>query len=127
MSGFSATHRPAAVAEWIKNARAINKSMVITNVAAFTESWWGWWYWINPGWRKDAAKPGASGHHWVEMGQGSWSALKMPGRNGFLSVLACLKWWRESIKDGDFKEWGVAVHDVSWAIHSLLSELASPR
>lgn len=101
--------------------------MAIANVPAFATSWWAWWHWISPVWRKDVAKSSGSHCYWVEREQGSWLALKMPGKNGFLSVLACLKWWRESVTDGDFIDWDTAVRDVAWAMQSLLAELVPSK
>jgi len=101
--------------------------MAVTNVSAFAESWWAWWHRLNPNWRKDAASKTVD-CRWVERVSGSWLALRMPGRNGFLSVLACLKWWRESVeKEGDLKDWDMAVRDVGWAIRSLQSELSPSK
>jgi hypothetical protein len=44
--------------------------------------------------------------------------MQVPGQNGFLNVLMCLKWWREKISD-ESEDWKDAVEDVMWVLEQM--------
>ncbi|KAJ7481412.1 hypothetical protein B0H11DRAFT_1652549, partial [Mycena galericulata] len=52
-------------------------------------------------------------------GEGSWEGMRVPGQNGFLSVLIGLKWWREKAARAGGEEWKEAVRDVAWVLEQL--------
>lgn len=49
---------------------------------------------------------------------GSWTFMDVPGQNGFLNILICLKWWRERM-DKESAEWKEVLEDVVWALHQM--------
>ncbi|KAJ6622034.1 hypothetical protein B0H10DRAFT_1651923, partial [Mycena sp. CBHHK59/15] len=99
----SSMHRPKEISGWVKGARRAAPRVV---VASFSAAWWKWWRDINPKWRE--VNGGL-----VKEGEGSWATLDVPGQNGFLNVIVCLKWWREEL-NGPSKDWEEAVADVTW-------------
>ncbi|KAJ7804573.1 hypothetical protein B0H14DRAFT_3486062 [Mycena olivaceomarginata] len=54
----------------------------------------------------------------LRLGDGSWGALNLPGPNGFLNVLMCLKWWREQVAT-ETNEWKEVVEDVTWVLRQM--------
>ncbi|KAJ6490425.1 hypothetical protein C8R47DRAFT_977341, partial [Mycena vitilis] len=108
--GFTADGRPSEIQTWIKYARATRPE--IKNSVQFIEKWQGWWKSINPSWRlQDGVL--------VKKSEGAWDVMRKPGSNGFLGVLACLKWWRE--EKGSTSEWADALADVTWVLRTLLT------
>ncbi|KAJ7747404.1 hypothetical protein DFH07DRAFT_747794, partial [Mycena maculata] len=105
-----AAHRPKQVGDWIQRAR--KGTPPISDLEGFIEEWWKWWTSMNPGWRRVNGTL-------VQEGAGSWEPLECPGPNGFLSVLACLKWWRMEVPD-DTDDWKKAVGDVVWVLAEML-------
>ncbi|KAJ7150424.1 hypothetical protein C8R46DRAFT_838881, partial [Mycena filopes] len=101
--GFSTDGRPVQVHTWIKGARK-GKPRIVDS-AKFGREWKGWWRGLNPEWR-------FQGSELVKEGKGPWDAMRKPGANGFLGVLAALKWWGE--EGGVTADWSAAVADVSW-------------
>ncbi|KAF7326336.1 hypothetical protein MKEN_00487200 [Mycena kentingensis (nom. inval.)] len=83
----TATHdtskRPAQVHLWVKNDRRGDYDPGISNFGAFGVQVESWWVDINPDWRSRSR-------------EGSWEAVDVPGRNGFLNFFVCLKWWYEA-------------------------------
>ncbi|KAJ6571545.1 hypothetical protein B0H19DRAFT_935544, partial [Mycena capillaripes] len=105
---LSVKRRPPQVGAWVQRARSGIPD--IKDVAKFTEGWAVWWQDINPAWRK-ATIP-------MPKQDGSWECMDVPGPNGFLNVLICLKWWRERLRE-ESKEWVDAVEDVSWVLRCM--------
>ncbi|KAJ7224535.1 hypothetical protein GGX14DRAFT_557398 [Mycena pura] len=106
---------PEAVRWWIQCAR--KGTPPIANVAAFGVEWRNWWVSLNPKWRV-----GSKGELRKEKNpDDDWDVLRTPGVNRLLSVVICLKWWRQLL-DGDTDDWTAAVSDVAWVITQLLLE-----
>lgn len=74
--------------------------------------WWKWWTGINPEWR-------VSDGELQQKDDGPFDALRYPGQNGFLNVIACLKWWYLAM-DTPSDSWKRAVADVRWVIGKML-------
>ncbi|KAJ7168097.1 hypothetical protein C8R43DRAFT_853617, partial [Mycena crocata] len=106
--GFATTARPAEIHNWIKCAR--KGTPKIGNTVAFVSTWADWWRAINPTWRVVDGEL-------VKVVKGSWEVMRVPGANGFLSVLVALKWWRELT--GETGEWSAAIRDVTWVLNAL--------
>ncbi|KAJ7724196.1 hypothetical protein B0H16DRAFT_1247244, partial [Mycena metata] len=102
---FPATGRPEEVKNWVKCARKGTPTM--KKPEEFASAWEGWWKAINPEWR--VAADGTL----KQSGEGEWSTMEVPGVNGFLSVLMCLRWWKEGGVNGD---WTACVADVTWVL-----------
>ncbi|KAJ6455548.1 hypothetical protein C8R47DRAFT_996725, partial [Mycena vitilis] len=99
--------RPRQVSYWINRAR--KSTPAIEDATAFGEEWWGWWIDINPSWRKTVLPMGRV--------DGSWTYIDYPGQNGFLNVLMCLKWWRDTA--GATGRWIEGVKDVVWVLQKM--------
>ncbi|KAJ7434688.1 hypothetical protein B0H11DRAFT_1628864, partial [Mycena galericulata] len=102
--GLKTMGRPDEVAFWVKCGRKCTPN--IEDVGKFGKKWNGWWRELNPTWRVKA-----DGSLSKEEG-GSWDNMRAPGANRFLSVIVCLKWWKEA--GGAPKKWEEAVADVTW-------------
>ncbi|KAJ7068439.1 hypothetical protein C8F01DRAFT_978281, partial [Mycena amicta] len=83
---FATKGRPEELAWWIGRGR--NGTPDITDAKKFGQATKGWWHAINPAWRrsKDDGKL-------ERRNEGPWVELEWPGPNGFLGVLACLRWY----------------------------------
>ncbi|KAJ7027249.1 hypothetical protein C8F04DRAFT_1189686 [Mycena alexandri] len=103
--GFAPSGRPSEVGYWVKCAR--KGAPNILDVKVFATQWLRWWGSINPKWRV-----GVDGSL-KRVEEGAWEEMERPGANGFLSVLICLRWWKEAGGGGD---WTDAVEDVTWAM-----------
>ncbi|KAJ7734705.1 hypothetical protein B0H14DRAFT_2408771, partial [Mycena olivaceomarginata] len=107
--GLPAKLRPAQVGAWVQRARTGKPD--IRDVERFANEWAKWWQEINPAWRKVSLPMS-------RLGDGPWVGLDLPGANGFLNVLICLKWWREQVET-ESKEWKEAVEDVTWVLRQM--------
>ncbi|TDL13352.1 hypothetical protein BD410DRAFT_682912, partial [Rickenella mellea] len=107
VTGLGTTHRPAQIEYWVSRGRKGTPD--IHDIAKFAEGWWKWWVALQPDWRtvSDDGHPRISG-------SGSWEVLRKPGRNGILSVLATLAWWRHKLGDSATSDWESAAIDVEW-------------
>ncbi|KAF8134663.1 hypothetical protein K438DRAFT_1640780, partial [Mycena galopus ATCC 62051] len=99
---------PPQVKAWVQRARTGTPD--IKDVQRFTQEWAAWWVDINPVWRKTTLP--------MAKKNGPWEYMDLPGPNGFLNVLMCLKWWRERL-DKDSDEWTSAVDDVTWVLKRM--------
>lgn len=107
--GLPAKLRPAQVGASVQQARTEKPD--IRDVERFANEWAKWWQEINPAWRKVSLPMSRSR-------DGPWVGLDLPGANGFLNVLICLKWWREQVET-ESKEWKEAVEDVTWVLRQM--------
>ncbi|KAJ7081478.1 hypothetical protein C8R43DRAFT_909855, partial [Mycena crocata] len=104
--------RPPQVGNWIGRGRTGQPVPPLTDVYAFASQWWKWWVALNPPWRKRTAK----GTRMERRGGGDWGSLIETGPNGLLSVLICLRWWKDAGAVGDWEE---ALADVDWVLHAV--------
>jgi hypothetical protein len=100
--------RPVQVGAWVQRARSGKPD--IKDVEEFAQSWTRWWQEINPLWRKGITP--------MPRIDGCWSSMDLPGPNGFLNVLVCLKWWRERLQE-ESEGWKEAVGDVKWVLTKM--------
>jgi hypothetical protein len=96
------------VGAWVQRARAGTPE--IKDVDAFAQQVRVWWQDINPAWRKLSLP--------MAKKTGPWTFMDVPGQNGFLNVLICLKWWRERI-DEESEEWKDMLEDISWVLRQM--------
>ncbi|KIK53126.1 hypothetical protein GYMLUDRAFT_142541, partial [Collybiopsis luxurians FD-317 M1] len=87
---LSTLSRPPAVGMWIKCARSPKCPKETNTIEDFSNSVIKWWDALNPAWRICTAEGVL-----MQEGSGDWDKLDASGRNGLLSVLACLLWWYE--------------------------------
>ena len=86
----------------------------IKDAHAFGKEVASWWRLINPAWRKaDASGTPIEGEMTRDMGK-DWAEFDIPGPNGLLNVLICLRWWAEAAGDARGAQWDAMVADVSW-------------
>lgn len=103
-------HRPPCVSEWLKRARVATyrprtkEGERFTDVK-FAQEFGEWWKTLQPDWRLE--EDGS-----LSCGTGDWSILERPGLNGFLSVLAALFFWGDSVEVGSSSSWSRWVEDV---------------
>ena len=98
------THRPQAISEWIQRARSPTWRPDIANVPKFEKDFRAWWLFLQPKWRV-----GVEGTIADECIDGNWDALRKPGLNGVVSLLAALFYWgRVAQKNAKHREVWVA-------------------
>ncbi|KAJ7050377.1 hypothetical protein C8F01DRAFT_687702 [Mycena amicta] len=112
LESHSTEKRPVQVGEWVSRARSPRYDPGISNSGRFGVLWEEWWWAINPAWRVDGKK--------MRKGlDGDWTELDVPGKNGFFSVLICLKWWYLAAKRKPGAEWRGWVEDVTWVLEKM--------
>jgi hypothetical protein len=117
---FASEGRPALLTKWVRGGRWRRPAPSVTNIGEFSTVWWQWWVSLQPGWRK--FEPG--GRPCIGVYGNDWDCLKMPGPNGWLSVVATLFWWGRAIKNEvDEKEYTIALKDVNFMMQGLLENL----
>ena len=45
--------------------------------------------------------------------------MYIPGVNGLLNVLMCLKWWAKAVNSEPGERWKAGVADVTWVLKCL--------
>ncbi|KAJ3925252.1 MAG: hypothetical protein NXY57DRAFT_907311, partial [Lentinula lateritia] len=120
-AGLDKTHRPAELNKWIRNRRFRRQLLEVDEnglcTPAFGDSVWLWWVSLQPHWR--ALDSNGVPAAFEEFGD-DWSTLNKHGRNGWLGLLACVKWWGQGFDpDGDKKRWHELVADMVKMLNGL--------
>lgn len=112
-AALTTKRRPGSVPYWVQRGRPVEPERYpnIGSLSAFATQWWAWWVELNPD-RRDMVVGGRL----TPGGRVSFDSVKKPGKNGLLSVLACLMWWRDTVGSGDVMDWENAVRDVYWVM-----------
>jgi hypothetical protein len=112
---LTASGRPEVVSQWISRARSVTWRPVL-DVKSYEAKYNEWWKRLQPDWRV------VNGRVDVNLTQGNWESLRMPGLNGFLSILSALFYWGLAVqgKATHRNAWLFAVQDCHLVI-SLLS------
>ncbi|KAK7022740.1 SERTA domain-containing protein 3 [Paramarasmius palmivorus] len=112
--------RPQGFLQWFKYGRLRWEALVPSEVCAETlgHEWWVWWSKVvNPRWRPksdDMVMPG---------GQGSWEAVRIPGKDGFILALVALRWWCDLLdRPEQDLLWVSTVKAVFWTLEELLKD-----
>ncbi|KAE9386218.1 hypothetical protein BT96DRAFT_839582 [Gymnopus androsaceus JB14] len=115
-----AKNRPKIVGTWIQGGRA--RMTPTCEVGTLRTELLQWWKTLNPPW----CQTGPTGE-FLQSGEGDWGFLNASGRNGLLSVLACMNWWLE-LEEGldEDPQWVSLLRDVQWVLESLLKETGEP-
>ncbi|KAG1846961.1 hypothetical protein C8R48DRAFT_616016, partial [Suillus tomentosus] len=111
---LSSNYRPPAIHWWISRART-GQPLIPEN---FSMTFWSWWCAIQPAWQNMSPSTSfeAPRHN-----NNDWSPLDKPGKNGFWSVLAALKWWGCANSTGcDDPLWHAAIDDVKWVMEHIM-------
>lgn len=122
--------RPSELTAWIASGRYGQRSKPIVvapeNIAVFGATVWIWWTSLQPEWRE--AGPNQK-HLPVDKFGDQWKSLDHYGANGWLSFLACLKWWGECLvgmkndiprREG-MQSWLLVINDMTKMIEGLIS------
>ncbi|KAJ3714487.1 hypothetical protein EV361DRAFT_797449, partial [Lentinula raphanica] len=120
-------NRPEEVSKWIRYGRYARIKIVIppSQIDGFAARMWLWWVHLQPEWRKleKDLRPIP-----VEHFGDDWKSLDIHGINGWLSLLAGLKWWGESLaqeksleRSGGDHDWLELVEDMSKMLLGLIT------
>lgn len=111
----TASGRPEVVSQWISRARSVTWRPNILDVKGYEAKYNEWWKRLQPDWRV------VNGRVDVNLTQGNWESLRMPGLNGFLSIISALFYWGLAVQGkATDNAWLSAVQDCHLVI-SLLS------
>ncbi|KAJ7056519.1 hypothetical protein C8F01DRAFT_1257188 [Mycena amicta] len=117
---LSASGRPKQVKDWIRaDCKATARLTKLHK--RYNVEFWIWWKVLQPQWRKaETTWPAMDAVQKEEEGA-SWATLRVPGKNGLVSVVASLYWWgREGLlKESMAPEWSGAVKDVTWTLRHM--------
>lgn len=116
--------RPEIISKWVKEGRypprCIEPCIGADGVERYSQEICNWWKSMRPTTAFDQDKLGDD-----------WVALDKHGINGWLSIVAGMKWWGESLKclTGDHlksctEEWVATLEDLAQALQNLQSYLA---
>lgn len=121
--GIAAKNRPKELSYWITNYRynrpGNDPRLQEDDLVRFGKSFLVWWNSLQP-------QRNLPGEH--DVGK-EWGSLNMSGRNSWLSIIVCLKWWGMKLGDdrmsssGD--KWRLAVQDVLLTLNDLTSYLST--
>jgi hypothetical protein len=121
-ASLSTTKRPIQIGLWIGRARPACLPDYLhggQTFAAFVDSIFGWWGYIQPSWRVFER-----GKVTREVG-GGWDGLYAPSINGLLNVVVLVYWWARILKedepeDGVRADYEFFANDVAWVLSHLL-------
>ncbi|KAF9502681.1 hypothetical protein BS47DRAFT_1310793, partial [Hydnum rufescens UP504] len=109
--------RPPEIALWIKNARSVMFLPPNLRAQLFEATYWKWWVLCQLSWcSKDIRVHDAH----TAPKSADWSIVKKGGKNGLLSVIMALYFWRMSKDFSPHSSWHHAVKDAEWVIRSCL-------
>lgn len=100
--------RPPCVSDWIKRARSPAYRPTLSNLDNFERGFTEWWESLQPGWRRSPDG--------LTREAGDLEAVRKPGVNGLLSVLAALFFWGAQSDPMARDAWLHVVDDVSWTV-----------
>ncbi|KAF9470879.1 hypothetical protein BDN70DRAFT_820772 [Pholiota conissans] len=112
-------HRPASVKDWIQRGRSPTWKPAIVNPPEYGVEVVKWWTSLQPPWRISS-----KGKIIFSAVDGDWKAMRRPGVNGLLSIVACLFHWGSALqKNGKAirnPQWIAIVKDCSTVYDNLL-------
>ncbi|KAF8825406.1 hypothetical protein HHX47_DHR7000159 [Lentinula edodes] len=119
LAGFSPEKRPTVLLDWMKNRPRplpkVDKRGFFT--PNFAEEVWAWWASLQPQWR--LLDEGGLPVSFEQFGD-DLSPLNKHGRNAWVGLLACIKWWGIGLK-----HYASDDHELylsSW--HSIVADMA---
>ncbi|PBK79331.1 hypothetical protein ARMGADRAFT_858345, partial [Armillaria gallica] len=82
----------------------------------YKKKFWTWWSGLQPEFRPlEEGILVMNGDGCPVQAEGDWEAMRLPGANGWLSVIARLCfWWERAAADRACASWISAVKDVKW-------------
>lgn len=118
--GLPVKRRPKLVGVWVNGGRLHTNPVGADDADEFGTDLIEWWKILNPSWR-ETNEDG----EFIQEGAGDWDQLVVRGRNGLLSVLACMLWWydlEEGFDQDTEDAWNAMVADVAFVIDSMFVE-----
>jgi hypothetical protein len=101
----------------MKKGRKYALTPIISEPAAYKESWRKWWEGLQPDWRK--LGDGIFLQDVPATGE-EWDALRKGGQNGFFMVIMAFSWWVEAMgRVFDDAELRDALDDLTWAVNRM--------
>ncbi|KAJ3817108.1 hypothetical protein F5880DRAFT_1618598 [Lentinula raphanica] len=95
-TALSNVNRPVEITKWIRYGRynKIKISIAPSEIDNFAARMWAWWAYLQPEWREfgEDKRPLP-----VERFGDDWASIDIHGNNGWLSLLAGLRWWGECL------------------------------
>ncbi|KAK7017099.1 SERTA domain-containing protein 3 [Paramarasmius palmivorus] len=85
--------RPSGIGAWIGRARSHKYRPDMSDLSWYYEEFFHWFKACMPDWRKDQKK----GIRLTRDPNGNWDDLRLTGRNGIVSFIPALAWWKEAI------------------------------
>lgn len=79
-----------------------------------------WWASLQPSWRDLGAGNRLSQ---ISVMGDDWKSLNVPGKNGWLSIMACLKWWGVYAAEKEKAQWVEVVEDVLMMLNGLIAHV----
>ncbi|KAJ3834891.1 hypothetical protein F5878DRAFT_336880 [Lentinula raphanica] len=124
--GIACKNRPKELTRWIINGRynrrANEPRFGMSELASFGKSFVIWWTSL----KQSASESQGQGQG--RKGNG-WGTLDVSGKNGWLSIVVCLKWWGmglgEHRQEALGVDWRQSVIDVRCTLNQLVSFNAS--
>lgn len=109
--------RPPCISDWIQRARTPSYRPTITHPDTFAQVFSAWWSSLQPQWRKSIEGP-------LPRAFGDYDALRRPGVNGLLSVVAALFFWGTARSLNAPDTWLEMIDEVGWAVGQLVGTRA---
>ncbi|KAJ3833446.1 hypothetical protein F5878DRAFT_546568, partial [Lentinula raphanica] len=120
--GIACKSRPKELTRWIINGRYSRRGneprFGWSELAIFGKSFVDWWTTL----KQSSLEPQRHGQG--RKGNG-WGTLDVSGKNGWFSIVVCLKWWGmglgEHREDALGFDWRHSVNDVRCTLNKLVS------
>ncbi|KAK7023434.1 SERTA domain-containing protein 3 [Paramarasmius palmivorus] len=124
--------RPAGIGAWIARACSPRYRPNTSDLARYYDECFEWFKECMPEWRKDQKK----GFRLTRDPNGNWEPLRQTGRNGIVSFIPMLAWWKEALtnlpvdtlrqrqtKDLRQAEFDGALHEVIYCFEGLVRDM----
>ncbi|KAJ3831212.1 hypothetical protein F5878DRAFT_549817, partial [Lentinula raphanica] len=126
LAGLSANKTPDALLAWRKNSRRpcpkVDQSGLCT--PEFATDVWAWWATLQPQWR--SFDPDGRPLPFENFG-GDMAPLDKHGRNGWVCLLVCVKWWGIGLqtlsaddRETQTKDWLAIIADMTKMLQQLV-------
>ncbi|KAJ3756601.1 hypothetical protein EV361DRAFT_780988, partial [Lentinula raphanica] len=110
VSGFPADKTPAVLLLWKKNSRRPLSEVERSGLCSpdFIAQTWAWWASLQPQWRSidKEGKPLPFSEF-----EGDMARLETHGKNGWLCLLVCVKWWGKGLQNTLFDDQESRIND----------------
>lgn len=117
--------RPTQLTKWIINGRyermrSSGPKFDHATMEDFVDTFMKWWASLQPSWRSLGVGNKLSQ---ISVYGNYWKSLNVPGKNGWLSIMACLKWWGVYVAEKEKAQWAEVVEDVLMMLNGLITHV----